>query len=133
MTLKLPKCGNVRNILENYDIEKSKHEEEKLIKILLTPRYQRQKECELLREANHEIILDKEALEKLLKCHPFPRYQGPFYKPMTCRIYNEYNQDETIIPLSLTQHSSILKVRNVKSGKLLTKMMMTNSQDLPQI
>ena len=94
MTLKLPKCGNVRNILENYDIEKSKHEEEKLIKILLTPRYQRQKECKLLREANHEIILDKEALEKLLKCHPFPRYQGPFYKPMTCRIYEEFTQDE---------------------------------------
>ena len=82
ITLKLPKCGNKRNILENYDIAKSKDEEEKFIKIIITPRYQREKECEQLRQANQEIIGDKEALGRLLKCHPFPRYQGPFNKPM---------------------------------------------------
>ena len=87
VTLKLPKSGNERNKLENYDIAKSRCEEEELIKILITPQYQREKECKKLRQANQEVIGRKEALEKLLKCHPFPRYQGPFDKPMTCKVY----------------------------------------------
>ena len=76
MRIRLPKCGNKRNIAENYDIEISRHEEENYIKILNTPLYQREKEVEKLLEENKDIIGSEEALEKLLKCHPFPRYQG---------------------------------------------------------
>ena len=52
MRITLPKCGNKRNVLENYDIERSRHEEEKYIKILNTPQYQREKEVKKLLEEN---------------------------------------------------------------------------------
>ena len=87
MTITLPKCGNQRNLIENYDIEKSKLEEEKYIKILNTPHYKRMKEVEKLWQGNQEVIGDKDALKKLLECHPFPRYQGPFNNTMTGKKY----------------------------------------------
>ena len=94
MRITLPKCGNKRNVLENYDIERSRHEEEKYIKILNTPQYQREKEVKKLREENKEIIGSEEALEKLLKCHPFPRYQGPFHNTMTDKMYEFMTPEE---------------------------------------
>ena len=49
MSLTLPKCGMKRNVIENYDIERSRHDEEKYIKILNTPLYQWEKEVVKLR------------------------------------------------------------------------------------
>ena len=94
MRMTLPKCGNNRNVLENYHIERSRHEEETYIKILNTAQYQREKEVEKLREENKEIIGSEEALEKLLKCHPFPRYQGPFHNTMADKMYEDMTPEE---------------------------------------
>ena len=96
MRITLPKCGNKRNVIENYDIERSRHEEEIYIKILNTPQYQREKEAEKLRQENKEIIGDEEALEKLLKCHPFPRYQGPFHNTLTDKMYEFMTPEEDL-------------------------------------
>ena len=86
IVLKLPKCGDERNNVENYDSLKSYNEEEKLIKLLVTPEYQLEKERKA-KGTNQLNIGDKKALEKLLHCHPFPRYQGPFDKPMDEKTY----------------------------------------------
>ena len=94
MSLTLPKCGMKRNVIENYDIERSRHDEEKYIKILNTPLYQWEKEVVKLRQENKEIVGYHEALEKLLKCHPFPRYQGPFHNTMTDRMYESMTPEE---------------------------------------
>ena len=94
MRIILPKCGNKINVIENYDIERSRREEEIYIKILNTSQYQREKEVEKLRQENKEIIGDQEALGKLLKCHPFPRYQGPFHNTLTDKMYEFMTPEE---------------------------------------
>ena len=74
LSLNLPKCGPERNAIESFDIASNKNEEEKYIKILAIPQYELEREWKKLREENQEPIDRNEALAKLLKCHPFPRY-----------------------------------------------------------
>ena len=40
LTINLPKCGDKRNIIENYHIEEIKHEENAYIKIIKSPTYE---------------------------------------------------------------------------------------------
>ena len=93
LTIKLPKCGDERNIIENYSIEEMKLEEDVYIKIINTPIYKSVKIAEKLREKGERVVGDREALSKLLKCHPFPRYQGPFTNTMEGKMY-EFNSPE---------------------------------------
>ena len=49
--------------------------------------------AEKLREKGKRVVDDREALDKLLKCHPFPRYQGPFTNTMEGKMY-EFDSPE---------------------------------------
>ena len=49
--------------------------------------------AEKLREKGERVVGDREALDKLLKCHPFPRYQGPFSNTMEGKMY-EFDSPE---------------------------------------
>ena len=89
LSLNLPKCGPERNAIESFDIASNKNEEEKYLKILATPQYELEREWKKLREENQEPIDRNKALAKLLKCHPFPRYQGPFNSDITGQVYND--------------------------------------------
>ena len=93
--------------------------EDVYIKIINTPTYKSMKIAEKLREKGERVVEDREALGKLLKCHPFPRYQGPFTNTMEGKMY-EFNspEDDTYDFKYLIQHSSIGKHSNVKFGKL---------------
>ena len=93
LTIKLPKCGDERNIIENYSIEEMKLEEDVYIKIINTPTYKSMKIAEKLREKGERVVGDREALGKLLKCHSFLRYQGPFTNTMEGKMY-EFNSPE---------------------------------------
>ena len=72
--LSLPKCGNKRNVLENYKVtEKQLLDEDECIKTLIASSYE----------------LDRqEALKKLLSNHPFPLHQGPFEKHISSLQYD---------------------------------------------
>ena len=87
LKIKLLKCGNQRNPIENYHIDQSRLEEEKYINIINMPYYESMKEAEKMWERGEQIIGDKEAIKKLLKCHPFPRYQGPFNNMLNKKMY----------------------------------------------
>ena len=86
IVIKLPKCGDKRNNVEDYDLLKSYRDEERLIKLLVTPEYELDKERRT-NGGNQLQIGVEEALKRLLHCHPFPRYQGPFDKPMDEKTY----------------------------------------------
>ena len=49
--------------------------------------------AEKLREKGKRVVDDREALDKLLKCHPFPRYQGPINNTMEGKMY-EFDSPE---------------------------------------
>ena len=56
LKIKLLKCGNQRNPIENYHIDQSRLEEEKYINIINMPYYESMKEAEKMWERGEQII-----------------------------------------------------------------------------
>ena len=89
LSIKLPKSGSKQNFIKNYSIDRLRYEEEKYIKILNTPYDEclQSTEYEKYMNRKNEYAKSEEALYKLVKCHPFPMFQGPFSNTMTERTY----------------------------------------------
>ena len=89
LSIILPKSGSKRNFNHNYSIDRLKYKEEKYINILNTPYDEclQSAETKTCITREKEYMKSKEALDKLVKCHPFPKYQGPFSNTMTGKTY----------------------------------------------
>ena len=129
IVIKLPKCGDKRNNVEDYDLLKSYRDEERLIKLLVTPEYELDKERRT-NGGNQLQIGVEEALKRLLHCHPFPRYQGPFDKTMdektygVCSLTHEEDQytfkSYTTFKHDDNQDCQMWKIKNGQNGTNLT-------------
>ena len=89
--LKLPKCGENRNILKSYSVTQAQLDTEEIcINTLLTPQYYIDKYKKNPNQKPDYEMYDthNEAVQKLLLNHPFPRHQGPFENIMTGLQYD---------------------------------------------
>ena len=78
--LKLPKCGNERNILDCYKLtDKQLSDEERCIATLTSSEGYLHQE-RMKNPGNNQLQTKEEALQMLLLSHPFPKHQGPFEK-----------------------------------------------------
>ena len=90
-TLKLPKCGEKRNILEYYSVTQAQLDIEEICinTLLASDGYLDQCKRNPSRKPDYDMYDTKnEAVQKLLFHHPFPRHQGPFQNDMAGLQYD---------------------------------------------
>ena len=97
LTINLPKCGDKRNIIENYHIEEMKHEENAYIKIINSPTYESLKIAEKRRKKGERFVGDREAIDKL--AIPSQDTRGPLTTQWKEKSMNSIHQKKT--PMTL--------------------------------
>ena len=107
-----------------------KLEEDVYKKIINTPTYKSMKIAEKLREKGERAVGDRGALGKLLKCHPLPRYQGPFTNTVEGKMY-EFNspEDDTydFISYTVERLAGTIRARIVMLSALFIMLMFQES------